>query len=167
MHPQQLARQFPAVMNNVNGPLKPRLLPSSRCRALVVDDDDIVRTQLMGLLRRSGYEVRGAGSGEEALGALDLGDCQLLVTDWQMPRITGLDLCRHVRLGRPDQYVYVLMLTVRDQEQDVLVGLAAGADDYVVKGAPNEEILARLELGRRIAQSEYPLAISTMRRVGR
>ncbi len=49
----------------------------------------------------------------------------------------------------------------------MLVGLAAGADDYVVKGAPNEEILARLELGRRIAQSEYPLAISTMRRVGR
>jgi DNA-binding response OmpR family regulator len=167
MHPQHLARQVPAATDIVDGPNKPGLRPASRCRALVVDDDDIVRTQLMGMLKRSGYDVRGAASGEEALRSLDVGDCQVLVTDWQMPRMNGLDLCRHVRLGRPNQYVYVLMLTVRDQEQDVLVGLAAGADDYVVKGAPNEEILARLELGRRITQCEYPLAISTMRRVGR
>jgi len=167
MHPQHLARQLPDLMEILDGPIEPGLHPSSRCRALVVDDDDVGRTLLMGLLKRSGYDVRGAASGEEALRALDIGDCQVLVTDWQMPRMNGLDLCRHVRLGRPHQYVYVLMLTVRDQEQDVLVGLAAGADDYVVKGAPNEEILARLELGRRITQCEYPLAISTGRRVGR
>jgi diguanylate cyclase (GGDEF)-like protein len=62
----------------------------------------------------------------------------------------GLALCRLVRMRAEQHYIYVLMLTIRDTRQDVLTGLAAGADDYVVKGASIEEILARLETGRRI-----------------
>jgi DNA-binding response OmpR family regulator len=133
-----------------------RMDPAWRCRALVVDDDDIVRLQLVALLKRSGFDVRGAANGEEALRALAAGNCQILLTDWQMPDMNGLDLCRNVRLGRHNSDVYVMMLTVRDREQDMLIGLAAGADDYLIKGAPNDEILARLEIARHCTQWEYP-----------
>jgi DNA-binding response OmpR family regulator len=133
-----------------------RMDPSWRCRALVVDDDDIARTQLVALLKRSGYDVRGAADGEEALRALAAGNCQILLTDWQMPDMNGLDLCRNVRLSRQNAEVYVMMLTVRDREQDMLIGLAAGADDYLIKGTSNEEILARLEIARHCTQWEYP-----------
>jgi diguanylate cyclase (GGDEF)-like protein len=72
-----------------------------------------------------------------------------------MPDMDGLALCRHVRHKIQESYVYVLMLTIRDSERDVLTGLGAGVDAYVVKGTPIEEILARLEIGRRISHGEY------------
>lgn len=120
------------------------------CRILVVDDDDLVRGRLAGILDASQYEVQMAASGAEALRVLNAMPCHIVLTDWQMPDMDGLALCRQVRMTAQDHYVYVLMLTVRDTQQDVLTGLAAGADDYVVKGASIEEILARLETGRRI-----------------
>jgi PleD family two-component response regulator len=134
--------------------------PLWRCRVLVVDDDEFVGAQLMALLRLAGYDVHAAGSGEEALRILDTMSCQMVLTDWQMADMDGLSLCRNVRLKDDEGYVYVLMLTVRNTKRDVLVGLAAGADDYIVKGAPAEEILARLEVGRRITQLEHSLRAS-------
>jgi diguanylate cyclase (GGDEF)-like protein len=74
-----------------------------------------------------------------------------------MPDMDGLSLCRIVRSEHAESYVYVIMLTVRDSKEDLLKGLGAGADDYVVKSAPIEEILARLEVARRITQVEYAL----------
>jgi DNA-binding response OmpR family regulator len=71
-----------------------------------------------------------------------------------MPDMDGLDLCRHVRLERRNGDVYVMMLTVRDREQDMLIGIGAGADDYLIKGATNEEILARLAVARHHARWE-------------
>jgi two-component system, cell cycle response regulator len=68
----------------------------------------------------------------------------------------GLALCRNVRDHKNDSYVYVLMHTVRDSKEDLLEGLAAGVDDYVVKGAPIEELLARMEVARRITLRETP-----------
>jgi CheY-like chemotaxis protein/HPt (histidine-containing phosphotransfer) domain-containing protein len=125
--------------------------PSWRCRVLVVDDDDLVRAQLVRLLKRSGYHVRGAASGEQALSALESDDCEMMLTDWQMPDMSGIELCRAVRRGRTHNDVYMMMLTVRDGDQDRLLALAAGADDYVVKGAPIGQILALLDAARRIA----------------
>ena len=125
--------------------------PSGRCRVLVVDDDDVVREQLVGLLKRSVYDVRGAASGAAAVRALGTGNCQILLTDWQMPDMDGLDLCRHVRLEHRNE-LYVMMLTVRDRGQDMLIGLGAGADDYLIKGSPNEEILARMEVARHCSR---------------
>jgi two-component system cell cycle response regulator len=125
------------------------------CRVLVVDDDPLVRTRLSMLLSASQYLVEVAATGEEALRIMDTAHCHIVLTDWQMPDMDGLALCRHVRLKIQESYVYVLMLTIRDTERDVLTGLAAGADDYVVKGTPIDEILARLEIGRRISHGEY------------
>jgi two-component system cell cycle response regulator len=134
--------------------------PLRECRVLVVDDDELVRAQLMALLRLAGYDVHAAGSGEEALRILDTMSCQIVLTDWQMEGMDGLSLCRNVRLKDDEGYVYVLMLTVRESKGDVLVGLAAGADDYIVKGVPAQEILARMEVGRRITQIEHSLRAS-------
>jgi len=130
----------------------------SSCRVLVVDDDALVRARLCALLHASQYEVEVATTGEEALRTLESTHCHIVLTDWQMPDMDGLALCRHIRLRNQENYIYVLMLTIRDTEHDAMIGLAAGADDYIVKGAPINDFLARLEVGRRITYHKSPLA---------
>ncbi len=137
--------------------LTQRMESSQPCRVLVVDDDDLVRARLTALLRNAEFEVEAASNGEDALRIMGSRHCQVLLTDWQMPDMDGLTLCRIVRSEHAEGYVYVLMLTVRDSKEDLLKGLGAGADDYVVKSAPVEEILARLEVARRITHVEYSL----------
>ncbi len=137
--------------------------PTTPCRVLVVDDDELVVRRISTLLQRSGYEIRTARTGEEALRILDATACQIVLTDWHMPDMDGLALCRNLRLRQSSSYIYILMLTVRDATSDILAGLAAGADDYVVKGATPEEILARLEVGRRITHLERSLRTSNQK----
>ena len=137
--------------------LTQRLEARDSCRVLVVDDDALVRARLSALLNASQYEVEAATTGEEALRILDATHCHIVLTDWQMPDMDGLALCRHIRLRHHESYIYVLMLTIRDGEHDVMTGLAAGADAYVIKGAPIDDILARLEIGRRITHEKSPL----------
>ncbi len=139
-----LRNRKPAVADHAVGP----------CRVLIVDDDPLVCTRLCMLLKAAKYQVEVAATGKEALRILESGHCHIVLTDWEMPDMDGLALCRHLRLQSRDSYVYILMLTIRDSAPDLLSGLAAGADDYVVKGAPVDEILARLEVGRRISHGE-------------
>ena len=134
--------------------------PKLPCRVLVVDDDELVVGRITSLLRSRGYEIHTAASGEEALRVLDSTVCQIVLTDWHMPDMDGLALCHYLRHGKTDGYIYVLMLTVRNSSSDILAGLSAGADDYVVKGATSEEILARLEVGRRTTHLERSLRAS-------
>jgi two-component system cell cycle response regulator len=133
-------------------PIAPSRAPHS-CRVLVVDDDDLVRERLAALLNASHFDVEVAASGADAMRVLSSTRCHIVLTDWQMPDMDGLTLCRTVRSSEQEHYIYVLMLTIRNTRRDILTGLAAGADDYVVKGAPIEEILARLEVGRRIVRA--------------
>jgi two-component system, cell cycle response regulator len=157
---QEAASQAMFVMDPANDmPIQPADAHHA-CRVLVVDDDHLVRGRLAALLSASQYKVEVAGSGEEALRILDETECQIVLTDWQMPDMDGLALCRKVRLRAQDKYVYVLMLTIRDTQHDMLTGLAAGVDDYLVKGASTEEIVARLEIGRRITHARYSLGAS-------
>jgi diguanylate cyclase (GGDEF)-like protein len=137
-----------------------QLMPQWRCRVLIVDDDEIVRAHLSAVLRKAHYDVQVAASAEEALRILEAAQCQIVLTDWQMPGMDGLALCRTVRLEHVEGYVYVMMLTVRESKQDMLASLAAGADDYIVKGSSNEEILARMEVARRITHLEFSLRLS-------
>jgi two-component system cell cycle response regulator len=136
--------------------------PTRPCCVLLVDDDELVRAQFAALLQIAGYDVYTAASGDEALRVLDKTSCQIVLTDWQMPDMDGLALCRNIRLRDSTGYIYVLMLTVRSSRRDILAGLSAGADDYVVKGAATEEILARLQVGRRITHLEYSLRKSNL-----
>jgi diguanylate cyclase (GGDEF)-like protein len=142
-----------------NQALTSQFKAGNSCRVLVVDDDALVRARLSALLHASQYEVEVATTGEEALRALESTHCDIVLTDWQMPDMDGLALCRHIRLGNHQNYIYVLMLTIRDTEHDAMIGLAAGADDYIVKGAPINNLLARLEIGRRITNRKSPLRV--------
>jgi two-component system cell cycle response regulator len=137
--------------------LTQRMDSSQPCRVLVVDDDDLVRARLAALLRNAEFEVESAVNGEDALRIMEDRHFQVLLTDWQMPDMDGLSLCRIVRSENAESYVYVLLLTVRDSKEDVLKGLGAGADDYIAKSAPVEEILARMEVARRITHVEHSL----------
>lgn len=127
------------------------------CRVLVVDDDDVARTCLSSLLKRAHYDVEVAASGEEALRVMSETHCDIVLTDWQMPNMDGISLCRHVRLEYQKNSVYVLLLTVRDTQEDRLAGIAAGADDYIVKGGSINDILKRLDAGRCITRARLPL----------
>jgi diguanylate cyclase (GGDEF)-like protein len=102
-------------------------------------------------LHGSDYDVETAASGEDALRLLRSYPCDIVVTDWQMPIMDGVTLCRQVRSMEQHEHVYMLMLTVKRSPHELLAGFAAGADDYVVKGTSSEELLARLERGRCLA----------------
>jgi two-component system response regulator MprA len=108
---------------------------------LVVDDDAPIRRMLRRTLAAEGYEVETAADGGGALAAVERSVPDLLVLDVAMPGVDGLDVCRRVRragLGLP-----ILLLTARDAVADRVVGLDAGADDYLVKPFAAEELLAR------------------------
>jgi two-component system, cell cycle response regulator len=130
------------------------------CRVLMVDDDELVRARLAALLRTAQFEVETASTGEEALRIMSARRCHILLAEWQMPDMDMNTLCRNVRADHTQGYVYVVLHTVRGSRTDLLAGLAAGADDYVVKGVPTDEILARLEVARRITGIECTLRSS-------
>ena len=116
---------------------------------------------LTGLIGAAGYSVRLASTGVQALHVLDTEPVHIVISDWEMPDMDGLTLCRRIR-SRPTQiYTYVVMLTIRRSQEDVVAGLTAGADDYVVKGAEAAELLARVNVGKRIITLERSLREAT------
>jgi two-component system, cell cycle response regulator len=124
--------------------------PAAPSTVLVVDDDELMRVHLGAILQFAGYSVQTAANAEQALQVLEGATSCLVLADWEMPGMDGLALCRAIRDRQADSYVYVLLLTVRGAPDDVVAGFNAGADDYVVKGRSVEELIARLESGRRI-----------------
>ncbi|MGA2186963.1 MAG: diguanylate cyclase [Steroidobacteraceae bacterium] len=127
------------------------------CRIMVVDSDKSVRTRLVSLLTVAGYDTECAGSGAQALLKLSVAPCQIVLTGWDMPEMDGPALCRILRLRDSERCTYLMILTVRRKSAEMLAGLAAGADDYVLKGASPAELLARVEVGRRITHLERAL----------
>lgn len=120
-------------------------------RVLVADDDAVHTRLLEGLLARSGYDVLTAVNGAEAIRILETaGPVQLLIADWMMPEMDGIQVCREVRKRFNEPYVYVILLTARDQHDDVVEGLDAGADDYLIKPVHHSELQARIRAAKRI-----------------
>jgi two-component system cell cycle response regulator len=126
-------------------------------RLLLVEDEPTQLLLTQRMLRHGGYEVETASDGATALEKLATGRFQLLVTDWEMPGMDGPTLCRKVRATRLPGYLYILLLTGQISTRSVVIGLDAGADDYVRKPADEAELLARLAAGRRIVQLEQSL----------
>src|SRR5215207_2387352 len=102
-------------------------------RILIVDDDPLSLAMLEHALRQAGHDVTATESAEAALRVLEAGDCRLVVSDWEMPGMSGLDLCRAIRKGDFGGYVYTILISGREGEQDTVVGLSAGADDFITK----------------------------------
>lgn len=128
------------------------------CRVMVVDDDQWMRTYLDSVLKAAGYQVDVADSGSAALQLLRAGCYDILFTDFQMPGMDGLALCERVRSEFPHNPPYVLMFTVKDTREDRYAGLNSGADEYIIKGVPKSEVLAKVDVGRRIQMSRHALA---------
>ena len=135
----------------------PSTAPASPLRLLLVEDEPTQLLILARKLRQAGYLVDTAGNGREALDKLQKGGYSLLLTDWEMPVMDGVELCRALRAAKLPNYVYTLLLTGRDGLNHVVAGLDAGADDYLVKPVEDIELKARLATGRRIVQLEQSL----------
>ncbi len=128
-------------------------------RALVVDDEPVVRRLLETSLTGWGFEVVTAPGGEEAWAILQREDAPpLAILDWTMPGLNGLELCKRVRaLGKPTK-PYLIFVTARARTQDIVTGLGAGADDYIVKPFQREELRARIKVGERMLELQAALA---------
>lgn len=124
-------------------------------RALVVEDDAPLRSVLVRGLTENGYAVDAVTDGDQALAFLREYDYAVIVLDWRMPKMSGVDVLRHMR--RAGDWTPVLMLTARDSTADRVAGLNQGADDYLVKPFDFAELLARLQaLQRRPATTLVP-----------
>jgi two-component system chemotaxis response regulator CheY len=124
---------------------------------LLVDDDACIRRIASRVLETSGYTVRQAADGQAAMEALRYSPPDFIVTDWQMPRMDGLELCRAVRSEHLSRYVYVIVVTGKNETKDMVQAIAAGADNFFSKPIIPGELLARLMSGARILELEHRL----------
>ncbi|MBL6945031.1 MAG: phosphate regulon transcriptional regulator PhoB [Rhodospirillales bacterium] len=111
---------------------------------LIVEDEAALVTVLRYNLEVDGYRVEEAGDGEEALQKIDECKPDLILLDWMLPRLSGLDVCRRIRETPETHNIPVIMLTARGEESDRVRGLDTGADDYVTKPFSPKELLARI-----------------------
>lgn len=119
-------------------------------KVLIVDDNDVSLTLLQATLTRAGYQVETARDGAEALERVRSEGFRLVVSDWEMPRLSGPELCRAVRADDLPGYVYVILVTSHDSPQETVEGLSAGADDFIGKPFDPSELIARVRTGERI-----------------
>ena len=111
---------------------------------LVVEDEDALATLLQYNLEKEGYRVILAGDGEEALILVQEELPDLVVLDWMLPKVSGIEVCRRLRQRTESRNLPILMLTARGEESDRVRGLDTGADDYVVKPFAMSELTARI-----------------------
>ena len=127
----------------------------STTRILVAEDETTFRHMLETFLTKWGYQVVVVSNGLEAWKVLQGEDRpRLAILDWMMPNMDGVEICRAIRERKPAPYIYLLLLTSRDQKQDVVEGIEAGADDYLIKPFDPHELRARIHAGERIIELE-------------
>ncbi len=119
-------------------------------RVLIAEDDDISAELLQNSLGSFGYECDIARTGREAFSLVQTGKYRLVVSDWEMPEMTGVELCREIRQRHCGGYVYLILLTSRTGTQNIVDGLKAGADDFISKPFQPQELCVRLRAGERI-----------------
>ncbi|MCH7664171.1 MAG: response regulator, partial [Chloroflexi bacterium] len=132
-------------------------------KILVVEDDVVIQRLLQAQLSHAGYEVVLAANGRQAWTVLQHQPIQLVITDWMMPEMDGPELIRRIRATESTRYIYIILLTSRDEKSDLLAGLDAGADDYLVKSTERDELWARVAIGKRVIAAEQALQASEAR----
>ncbi len=127
-------------------------------RVLVADDDPLTLHMVVYRMRQWGHEVVTCGDGDEAWKILQSNEMpQIAILDWMMPGLDGLQVCQKLRAQSNNPYVYVILLTGKDETQDLIAGLDAGADDYLCKPFHLGELEARLRSGKRIVDLQAEL----------
>ena len=120
-------------------------------RILIADDSNVSRHLLESIVKKWGYQVITTADGNQAWEALQQPDApRMAILDWMMPGLTGPEVCERVRNKGVEPYTYILLLTSKTQKEDIIEGMSAGADDYVVKPFDQQELNVRLRAGRRI-----------------
>ena len=138
---------------------------------LVVEDEDALATLLQYNLEKEGYQVLVASDGEEALVSVDEKLPDLIILDWMLPKISGIEVCRRLRQRPETRNAPIIMLTARGEESDRIRGLDTGADDYVVKPVSMSELAARVRAVMRrlrpgLAEDEVRCGDIVIDRVG-
>jgi two-component system cell cycle response regulator len=121
-------------------------------KVLVADDSPIYRKLVEHTLSEKQYAVLFAKSGREAIDLFSEHLPSLVITDWMMPDLSGIELCEHIRNHSRQAYTYIIILTGITEKNKLVKGLAAGADDYLTKPFHSDELLARVGVGRRIVE---------------
>ncbi|MDY7035866.1 MAG: diguanylate cyclase [Thermodesulfobacteriota bacterium] len=124
---------------------------------LIAEDDLVSRKLLEKALIKGGYPVVSVKNGREAFSTLKKQFFPIVITDWLMPEMDGLELCRAIRNHDFPGYIFIILVTARDTSDDIIAGLDAGADDYITKPFKRPELIARLKAGRRILELERSL----------
>lgn len=119
-------------------------------KILVADDDDFSRLLLARTLEKLGHDVIAARDGHEAWEKFESDDVHLVISDWVMPGLDGLELCRRIRRRESASYTYVILLTVMEGKGNYLEGMRAGADDFITKPFDEEQLATRLAVAKRI-----------------
>lgn len=127
-------------------------------RLLLVDDDPGILRLLARWLKKAGYPTQFATDGQDALVAIEQECPDLVITDWDMPRIDGLELCRRIRQMDLPHYVYIIFLSVKSGPEESVLALEVGADDFVAKPVREGELLARVRAGARMLALERRLS---------
>jgi phosphoserine phosphatase RsbU/P len=128
-------------------------------KVLIAEDEAVSRRLLEGALSRWGYQVLIAADGAEAWKILQEPESpMLIVLDWLMPGLEGVELCRRARQDARLTSAYILLLTSRTAKEDIVQGLEAGADDYVTKPFDTAELRARIQVGARLVSLQSALA---------
>jgi signal transduction histidine kinase len=127
-------------------------------QVLIADDEAVSRRMLESFLRQWGYEVAAARDGAEAWRLFEAGDMPVVITDWMMPDVDGLELIRRIRACPRPGYVFAILLTARSQKEDLVEGMEAGADDFLTKPFDRDELRTRLRAAERVISLEHNLA---------
>jgi sigma-B regulation protein RsbU (phosphoserine phosphatase) len=135
-------------------------------RILIAEDERITRRSLQRQLEKWGHEVVAAEDGAEAWEHFQKHPCDIVVTDWDMPRLDGRELVERIRGSDASGYVYLIMLTGRAEKADLVTGMEAGADDFLAKPFDQNELRVRLDAGERIIRLERTLAAQNLRMKG-
>lgn len=125
---------------------------------LVVDDARDMRLIAQHLLRKLGYQADTAEDGQEAWEKLQKKDYQVVISDWVMPKVDGLSLCKKIRAANFPHYIYIILLTGMSGKQNLISGIDAGADDFATKPVELEELNVRLRSAKRVLELESSLA---------
>lgn len=117
---------------------------------IVADDDGITRLMLTSALAKLGHQVIDTENGRDALAIWKRGHQHLIISDWMMPDLDGLDLCRTIRAATASDFTYIILLTARSGKTDYLEGMRAGADDFISKPFEKDHLAARVRVAERI-----------------